>query len=421
MVIQIYHEVMKSIEDQNYDSKSSNYSNNLSFRSEVYIFGILFTSLALSIFFSSQKIGWPVWAFLTGNNDAFSDFAGDRFELPNTYFHMTGPDGKPSPVYGVLAPGGVLIGKLYSLFLIPQTLWVFQIVALTSCILTVITISGRRNYHFSILILFSAYPFWFAYFRGNNDIWLFPLLGLAYLQFSKKNYNLFTLFIVSAAAIEPYNILFLVALIPLKKYKYILYSSIYLFIYLLSMAFVGEKNLGRYISLFEYTGKWYNESYVINNSGLLANNSIWGLLKVVTFMFRPTNLTPESFIYHFYTIGTLLSVCVMTIYLARKKLQIEYFFAITSLEILFFAPTSANYKLITFLLSFFIIIYKMNIDLFANKIFLALSLALLLPKEFIWFKFTNEPLGATLGTVVNPILEIIMIFAILKINSRKVN
>ena len=63
----------------------------------------------------------------------------------------------------------------------------------------------------------------------------------------------------------------------------------------------------------------------------------------------------------------------------------------------------------------------MNIDLFANKIFLALSLALLLPKEFIWFKFTNEPLGATLGTVVNPILEIIMIFAILKINSRKVN
>jgi len=156
VVIQIYHEVMKSIEDQNYDSKSSKYSNNLSFRSEVYIFGILFTSLALSIFFSSQKIGWPVWAFLTGNNDAFSDFAGDRFELPNTYFHMTGPDGKPSPVYGVLAPGGVLIGKLYSLFLIPQSLWVFQIVALTSCILTVITISGRRNYHFSILILFCS-------------------------------------------------------------------------------------------------------------------------------------------------------------------------------------------------------------------------------------------------------------------------
>ena len=353
---------------------------------------------AVSAYASSRGIGWGVWQMLTGDTDAYSDFFGDRMEDTSDYFHMT-------PEYGVLAPGGIWIGYFFSFFTMPLAIWIFQLLALGTTFLSISFLITNRPLYKPVIFVLCSFPFLFAYFRGNNDIWQFPMLALYLGLLQREKFIAAAICVGFLSSVEPYNAVFAVLLFAFGIRFFTMYICTFILI-IASLYFIGSRDLIRYFDLFQNTSAWYAENYIIGNDGLLANNSLWGFGKFFLFEVIDTrNQSTVANIYPFFAAFSLIgiTVAIAISYLVRGNIKKTFeSFALLGVSIVLFAPTSATYKLVILTLILTALIFKYwTRELNIVAILLTVTV---IPKNWIWFRWPEWMLGCTLDTVLNPLI-----------------
>lgn len=387
----------KNLSEFELGNTSNSYSSDASrLANRIILISLFF--LAVSVYASSREIGWGVWQMLTGGADAYSDFFADRMEDTSDYF-------QEYQEYGVLAPGGVWIGFFFSLFTMPLALWMFQLLALGTTFLSIsFLITNRPLYKPVIFVLFS-FPFLFAYFRGNNDIWQFPMLALYLGLLQRKKFIAASICLGLISSVEPYNAVFAVLLFAFGIRFFTLYFCTLVLI-VASLHFIGSRDLIRYFDLFQYTSAWYSETYIIGNNGLLANNSLWGFGKF--FLFEVIDTRDQSTVASIYPFFAFLSligiiVAIAIAYFVKGNIKKTFeSFALLGVSIVLFAPTSATYKLVILTLILTALIFKYwTRELNIVAILLTVTI---IPKNWIWFRWPEWMLGCTLDTVLNPLI-----------------
>lgn len=378
------------------DTSDAGSSDANRLKNQIILISLFF--LAVSVYASSRGIGWGVWQFLTGASDSYSDFFGDRMESTSDYYHM-------APEYGVLAPGGVWIGYFFSFFTMPLALWLFQLLALGTTFLSISFLITNQPLYRPIIFVVCSFPFLFAYFRGNNDIWQFPMLALYLGLLQRKKFITAAVCLGFLSTVEPYNAVFSVLMFAFGIRFFILTVSTSIVV-TTSLFFIGARDLIRYFDLFQTTSAWYSKVYIIGDNGLLANNSLWGFGKF--FLFEVINSRNESIkasVYPFFAIMSLIgmTLAIAIVYFSRGKVEKTFeSFALLGVSIVLFAPTSATYKLVILIVIMTALIFKYwTRELNIVAILLTVTV---IPKSWIWFRWPEWMLGCTLDTVVNPLI-----------------
>ena len=165
---------------------------------------------------------------------------------------------------------------------------------------------------------------------------------------------------------------------------------------------------------------------VIHDGGLLAGNSLFGLLKTIYyFIFFRDSVDNEfvaqtfqsSFLFNFYFyIACILGLYLTYLIFREKDLKVQL--VLLSCMIILLPYVSALYKFVLFLFNVLVILAdSRNSNRRLNYIALILIL-INIPKNYIWFTFPFNPTGVTLESLVNPILIIYLIFYIHFTNSK---
>ena len=162
----------------------------------------IFTSMLFGVWGGSDsflKIGYQIWSYLTSGQGSFDDFYGDRFEQLGGYNHWRD---------GTLPPVAIIIGKLF--YFIPEesALVVFVLLNVFLATLLIVILSNKQETNELLTITFFSYPFLFALFRGNNDIYLLSFLLAIYLLYKRGETVLSAILLGVLGALEPLMFLF---------------------------------------------------------------------------------------------------------------------------------------------------------------------------------------------------------------------
>jgi hypothetical protein len=376
----------------------------------------IFTSMLFGVWGGSDsflKIGYQIWSYLTSGEGSFDDFYGDRFEQLGGYNHWRD---------GTLPPVAIIIGKLF--YFIPEesALVVFVLLNVFLATLLIVILSNKQETNELLTITFFSYPFLFALFRGNNDIYLLSFLLAIYLLYKRGETVLSAILLGVLGALEPLMFLFspLYFVHSRQKIKFLI---IYLITYALSWyspAFHGERDISNYFRIARKHSGDYFDWMVIHDGGLLAGNSLFGLLKTIYyFIFFRDSVDNEfvaqtfqsSFLFNFYFyIACILGLYLTYLIFREKDLKVQL--VLLSCMIILLPYVSALYKFVLFLFNVLVILAdSRNSNRRLNYIALILIL-INIPKNYIWFTFPFNPTGVTLESLVNPILIIYLIFYI---------
>ena len=347
------------------------------------------------------------WSFLLSDVFSFSDFIGERDEVPGDYYLMD------TDYFGTMPPGSLIIGKIYGL--LPQnSVLVLVLVLYFYFTLEII----RRLYGKNLLLLVTVlnFSFWFGIFRGNNDIYQVPLiLFLVYFVHNNKWFFVsFTILIL--AAIEPYCLLFVLLLIIRKKIlNFLITLLLYAFIWITPI-FYGAKNLKLYFDLSFSSPKTYLHNMVFWDNGMLFGNSLWGLFKIVLPPILGINNGQAQHDYFYFQFmpfyivicfSTILTLFFIMYYKSINNFDVLLILAIT---ICLLTPVTAYYK-IAMLIPFYLDIFNNYLDYNRKKInviFLILLITLFNIKPYFIIQLRSG-VSVYLDSFLNPLLMIMML------------
>lgn len=302
-----------------------------------------------------------------------------------------------------LFPFSVLIYKFFS----------FQSVHLAAVIFFALNIiffvyaiqKLTKNYLLIILIV-SSYPFLFTLARGNNEILLVALGVLCYTYIIQKKYKSSFVCILIQFLVEPFPTYALQFVPYLKKIKNIAaFFAISGFLIIFMMQFNS------------YTKQYLNElmsEAILYSSSLgpgttLHTSSLSGTFQYIYFVLNdvfPYEHSSFTIFTRVLFISGLLGVFSF-IYHYRTKIDlITSSLLIISSYTLLFAVTF-DYRLLHFVIPLSLLLMK---ELRKIDILLCFSLIFLfVPKPFILITSTNNSIGETFGSIINPLVIVFII------------
>ncbi len=383
--------------------------------------------IQFALFGLGQSLGFNFGAYLLGDKDRFNDLL---FNLQTTasnipFFLEGSPEGTQPSLYDVTNGFDYPYFKLLGVLGTNRTSSLFIMIILYSLLIFALN-SIMKNYKITLLISLS-YPVIFTFFRGNQVIFMATLLTI-YLLLIKKNRFLSASVILSliTAHIFPF-LIFGMILILYKKYAHFLCTCLLSLSIFLIPFFVMGTSFQRNLRILSQTSSQYINDYVIKDAGLLANNSLFGLLKSFLYLFHSGKVwSPQSrenevlklvSYYSFFLVLIGLFLFAIYSYKARTisifrnpKSSISEIFLALTLILVLFPQVSADYKLIVLIIPL-VSLFRENSS-YLTKRNLILYLLLLLPKHFIYWQFDWAPTGVTLQSIVNPILGLFLLFSL---------
>jgi hypothetical protein len=400
---------------------------------------IMFYGLGLS------GIGYNVFGYLFLGEDTFSDFLLSTLFAPVYYDPILGDEANSNfsqPIGPPLIHYYLLMRKIFpSLDVYSQELMPLGTAALVLCILLAVLLALlytiTKNLKISSLLIFS-HPILFVFGRGNPDIALCILLSIfVFLQI--HNLHGWSAFLLSLMISIKLPLIILVGLfISQKRWKSIVQTCLGTGIFFVGSLFVRPFDLKEQLETFEVVTGRYFRDYVVGDGGTLFNNSLFGLIKSFIYITNFSGFTSNAEliqvntivanIYPLIAIFFLVAVCTYLIG-TRKVFTNQKVFSSESLlefdwsEILFLLiilyillpQISAEYRL-SFLVPSLAALYSHRSRLLYNKNFLILVGALMTPKHFLIIADTREIFGSfTIGSIINPILLILLFFCTLRI------
>jgi hypothetical protein len=362
--------------------------------------------------------GYQTWSFLTSNFGSFDDFYGDRFEKLGDYYHWR--EYTQAPITNI-------IGKFF--YFIPErsSIVVFTLINVLVIIFILNTIK-IKNTNMNIFLVIVSYPFMFALFRGNNDIYLLSWLLIILFFHLNQRYLIVGFLTGLMIGLEPITVLFVLVLIINYRFKQISMYFMGAGIALTLPLFYGEKNLSKYYEIAKsFTGDYYFPNMVLNNGGLLFNNSLFGFIKYIFFQLRinegltMTEISENvsNYLINPYYILSIILGITFVVFLILLSSNLDRITVLVSMMILL-PYVAAAYKLV--MMTFLLFCYLNFSDLKARKnlatiMFLSL---IVIPKNYIWIQFSFDPTGMTIESILNPILIFFMVISIISFSKKSI-
>jgi hypothetical protein len=362
--------------------------------------------------------GYQTWSFLTSNFGSFDDFYGDRFEKLGDYYHWR--EYTQAPITNI-------IGKFF--YFIPErsSIVVFTLINVLVIIFILNTIK-IKNTNMNIFLVIVSYPFMFALFRGNNDIYLLSWLLIILFFHLNQRYLIVGFLTGLMIGLEPITVLFVLVLIINYRFKQMSMYFMGAGIALILPLFYGEKNLSKYYEIAKsFTSDYYFPNMVLNNGGLLFNNSLFGLIKYIFFQLRinegltMTEISENvsNYLINPYYILSIIIGITFVVFLILLSSNLDRITVLVSMMILL-PYVAAAYKLV--MMTFLLFCYLNFSDLKARKnlatiMFLSL---IVIPKNYIWIQFSFDPTGMTIESILNPILIFFMVISIILYSKKSI-
>ena len=362
--------------------------------------------------------GYQTWSFLTSNFGSFDDFYGDRFEKLGDYYHWR--EYTQAPITNI-------IGKFF--YFIPErsSIVVFALINVLM-IIFILNMINVKNTNLNIFLVIVSYPFMFALFRGNNDIYLLSWLLIILFFHLSQRYLIVGFLTGLMIGLEPITVLFVLVLILNYRFKQISMYFLGAGIALTSPLFYGEKNLSKYYEIANsFTSDYYFPGMVLNNGGLLFNNSLFGFIKYIFFQLRinegltMTEISENvsNYLINPYYILSIIIGITFVVFLILLSSNLDRITVLVSMMILL-PYVAAAYKLV--MMTFLLFCYLNFSDLKMRKnlatiMFLSL---IVIPKNYIWIQFSFDPTGMTIESILNPILIFLMVISIISYSKKSI-
>ena len=367
-------------------------------RSLYMVFVLYVVLLTLSI----NDIGYNFLKSLTGEG-RFSDFTLSIYYSP-VFFDPRILDVQPPFDYAMTPPLALFFRT------IGWSYWGFVLVGLNLFSLLIIGIFLKKLVTIKAsfgLILLSCFPLFFCIMRGSADLWLLALLTMFYHYYQENSKLTASILLGLLIACKPHFAAFALIFWVRKDIKS-MFTTLFSFvsIFLGSLLINTNFSLSDQLRVIVRLGQNYQNTYAINDGGLMWDNGLIGLQKIAYYtIFQPDKERAVGFgelasTAQFLTALFLLMLVLVAYWGGDVKLQEVWL--ISTILFVFLSPVSATYRLI-----FFIPVLCYYFYARCDQKILILILLLWLPKGFIWAK-TSHGTEFVGDSLVNPIVILLM-------------
>jgi len=366
-------------------------------KKKILLFCIVF-SLVGNLFsygyFYFTKNGYPLLSFMTSPVGRFDDFYNNLF-APNEFLK--------TKANFTMYPLSNLLYKFFSINNVNLSAFIFFV--LMSAFL--FWSFSRLNVGLLFLALvFVSYPYHFTIARGNNEIFLVGIAALIFSSFIKQEFFKSFKYLMILFLIEPYPFYILIVFLY-SKVALIKSIRLAIFVSFILSVFLFNDTILSYFKTLILDGSGYITS--AGPGSTLNSSSLSGLIQYgylsLTGQF-PYQI--ESFILLNRIIPLLGSIVLILFFIKYRKL-IDRVTASTLIVSgwTLLSGSSFDYRLLHFFIPLAIIITTAASKF--DYLLIALIMLLFVPKPFLLFVAENNSIGATLGSVINPIIVLIIV------------
>lgn len=354
---------------------------------------VIFNVFGYTYYFITES-GYPLLSFMTSKIGRLDDFYNNLFS-PGEYFQSKGNF--------TMYPVSILIYKIFSVSNIHLSAIIF--LTITSFIL--FWNLGKLSSSFLFVVfVFVSYPYQFTIARGNNEIILVGLGALIYLSLKEKNFKKSTFLASTLMLIEPYPYYFF-SLVGAKKKVLIDVLKFSVPLFLITLWLLTKSNFRSYFAALLTEGSTYvagaGPGSTLHSSGLTGLIQFIYLQKDGEFPYTNENFVLVSRLIPY--LCTILLLIFFIYYYKKIDLVTSSLLIVAGWTLL--SGSSFDYRLLHFFVPLAIIV-RNQITKYEISIFIA-ALVLMIPKPYILFTASNNSIGETLGSVVNPIILILII------------
>jgi hypothetical protein len=277
-----------------------------------------------------------------------------------------------------------------------------------------ILIIARLKKRVDLLLIIGLHPILFSIFRGSFDHILALYICLGFIFISSNPINLSLPLFFAANFIKPSTaIIFgIVYLKHLKSFKLYLISIIFTLSIILSLQIVGN-GLIENAKVFLQSLQEHAHAYYYGDGGLLFNNSIFSLQKLIIYKYCHDNeciLSGVSLAINFLSLLSVFSFIVIALLFLIKKIDTKVTLVYLSLIAIFLLPVSPDYRLSLLLIPLMYIILNNNNFTNFDKRFFYFTFLIFIPKSFLIFKVGPNLNEVTLSAILNPLFVVFYIF-----------
>jgi hypothetical protein len=339
--------------------------------------------------------GYPLLSFMTSEIGRFDDFYNSLYSSQGEILS--------NKAGGTVWPGSVF---LYNLLSIQNTNLACIIYLIGSSFVFFLGIGKLSNSYLIPILAFTSYPFWFSIARGNNEHLLAGLAALAYYWLRKNVNRKYFAYALVQQSIEPYP-LYLLQILQFNKVILLRLLKIFFLIMAILIALLLFGYFDTYVISLLSEGSGGVSSAWPGSS--LHSSSLSSLIQFIYFL--KTGAFPyEEEIFNvilklMVPISTAFCGIIMYKYRGRMNVQSSTTFLISTWTL--FHSTSFDYRLVHFFIPISLIYFFGTQSL--DKVVLILIFFLMVPKPYLWFVGSNNVIGETLGSVVNPLILICII------------
>lgn len=363
---------------------------------------VLASGFVLSLLGSWLQVGYPIWMYTFSDQGSFDDFQGERDEDNSDYCLQ-------DCAYGANTPGSMLLGQLYGLLPSKASLVFFMGIYMVVCVLVVQVTTKRMS---ALLFVGLCFPFWFGIFRGNNDIYQFPLFLIMIWLFQRKRYVLYGIVLGTYASIEPYTLIFAFPLLLRRRYFAAAVSLILLAVAWVTPALYGLKSLPTFLTMTGESSQGYLQNMAINDGGILHGNSLFGALKVLFLPWLASDLNSGAAVAQRmlqpYAALSLMFLALFLVLFSLGRLSIPSIFLGLASLLCCLPPVAATYKLVLLLSVLLYYLYNCANARPQDRVLMWIVLAIMVPKPYIQV-FLPSGAPAYLDSVINPLLMLLIL------------
>jgi len=279
-----------------------------------------------------------------------------------------------------------------------------------------------KNLVLSILLGFT-YPILYLFGRGNPDIFAGFIMMLAFICVLNKYRTLaYILFGVLAAIKIPYILFGIVYLLSSRGFKRISKNTIVLFSSFAFFFFIPlvqrPWSVSSQLVVFNRIVDQYFSDYVVGDAGLLHNSSLFGALKSLVYLTNIPDITTvveardfsSTLITIHYMLIAILAIFLIVYWLKNKwtfpyipEKNLPVAFYLTGLGSVWLPQISADYRL-ALLIPCIALLWRTDSKILNDKLCVLLTFLLLLPKHFLYWKFSFHESGVTINTLMNGVI-----------------
>jgi len=370
------------------------------FKKKIFFFMTVINSLVW--FLSYQGVGYDLVRSVAGDSK-FSDFTLAIYYSP-IFFDPRLINTQPPFDYAMTPP-------LAALFrLIDLEDWMAYLVSLNLisliCFIYVLNKMIKLDKYIFIVIL-NSFPIVFCILRGSADLWLLTLMTFTFYLYNVGKSFQSAILLGLLIACKPHFAAFgLIYLVKRDWRNICVLAASTISFFLAPLFWLNSHGIFDQLKVLARISANYQRTYSIGDGGLMWDNGIIGLLKVVFYsLAQPNNLQALDFGLFATRIQPVIAI-ILVILVVKKYVKftpsVEELWLASSILFILMSPVSASYRLVFFVPALIFYLYK------STDRFILISLTfLLLPKSFIWVKTSNghEFVGDSL---INPMILIVL-------------